>query len=233
MPLLGSAAMLLSFDVAPAAIADHDDWHTHEHVAERLSIPGFLRVTRWIALRGAPRYLVLYEVDGLATLTSAAYLARLNNPSAWTARMMPHYRGMSRGFCAVSGSFGLGIGHLNVLIRFKPEPSSAASLRRWLVQQLLPQLPSKPGVASVHLLEVAVTPQMTNEQRIRGADLGFDWVLLLTGYGEQALVELVRDVVGPADLEQRGATGVGAATYRIDYSLTRGEVDGELRGKRE
>ena len=95
MPLLGSAAMLLSFDVVPEAVSEHDYWHTHEHLPERLSIAGFLRGSRWVATRGQPRYLVLYEVAELATLTSAAYLERLNNPSAWTSKMMPHYRGMA------------------------------------------------------------------------------------------------------------------------------------------
>jgi hypothetical protein len=37
MPLFGTAAMLLSFDVVPHAIPKHDDWHTHEHLPERLS----------------------------------------------------------------------------------------------------------------------------------------------------------------------------------------------------
>ncbi len=138
--------------------------------------------------------------------------------------MMPHYRKMTRGFCSVSGSFGLGVGHIAVLLRFKPESASAASLRRWLLQDALPQLPPLRGVGSVHLLEAALTPQMTNEQRIRGADVGIDWALLLTGYGEQALADMVRDVLGPPHLEQRGATGVLAATYRIDYSLSRVEV---------
>ena len=55
--------MLLNFDIDEAAIAEHDDWHTHEHLPERLSIPGFLRGTRWVAVRGSPRYTVLYEVD--------------------------------------------------------------------------------------------------------------------------------------------------------------------------
>ena len=32
MPLLGSAAMLLSFDVEADAIEEHDRWHTHEHL---------------------------------------------------------------------------------------------------------------------------------------------------------------------------------------------------------
>ncbi|RZT92484.1 hypothetical protein [Rivibacter subsaxonicus] len=225
MPLLGSAAMLLSFDVAPEAIAEHDDWHTHEHLAERLSIPGFLRGTRWVALRDQPRYFVLYEVAELATLTSAAYLERLNSPSAWTSKMMPHYRGMSRGFCSVSGSFGLGMGHVAALLRFGVEPGSAASLRDWLLRDVLPDLPNRPGLGSVHLLEGAVTPSMTAEQSIRGADAGVDWALVLAGYSEEALAGLVREVVGPAHLAQHGATGVVVAMYRIDYSLTRGEVE--------
>ena len=216
--------MLLSFDVAPEAISEHDDWHTHEHLAERLTIPGFLRGTRWVAFRGEPRYLVLYEIDELATLTSVAYLERLNNPSVWTARMMPHYRGMSRGLCAVTGSFGLGTGHVAVLLRFKPKSDSAAPLRRWLLQEVLPQLPAKPGVGSVHLMEGAVTAQMTNEQRIRGADAGVDWAILFTGYSEDALAELVRNVLGPQHLEQHSTSGVLDAMYRIDYSLIRAEV---------
>ena len=32
MPVLGSAAMLLSFDIEADAIAEHDRWHTHEHL---------------------------------------------------------------------------------------------------------------------------------------------------------------------------------------------------------
>ena len=35
------AAMLLSFDIAAEAQLEHDDWHSHEHLPERLAIPGF------------------------------------------------------------------------------------------------------------------------------------------------------------------------------------------------
>ena len=85
-------ARCLARTLTPDAVAEHDDWHTHEHLPERLSIPGFLRGTRWVAAPGHPRYLVIYEVDQLATLSSDAYLQRLNNPSAWTTKMMSHYR---------------------------------------------------------------------------------------------------------------------------------------------
>lgn len=226
MPLLGQAAMLLSFDIAEDAMSEHDDWHTHEHLPERLSIPGFVRGSRWIALRGQPRYFVMYEVQQLATLTSAAYLERLNNPSPWTSKMMPHYRGMSRGFCRVTGSFGLGVGHVGLLIRFKPGDGADASLRKGLLQDTLPRLPSKAGIGGVHLLEGALTPAMTNEQRIRGADAGIDWALFLSGYSEDALAKLSQGDLGSARLERHGATGILYATYRIDYSLTSGETSG-------
>jgi hypothetical protein len=224
MPLLGRSAMLLSFDVVAEFIAEHDDWHTHEHLAERLSIPGFIRGTRWVALQGRPRYFVLYEVDQLATLASAEYLERLNNPSPWTSKMMTNYRGMSRGFCSVAGSFGAGIGCASLLIRFKPRPGTEQPLRQWLLKDVLPQFPSRPGIGSAHLLEGALTPGMTKEQSIRGADATVDWAVLVVGYSHEALAGLVNEGLGNAQLAERGATGVAAAIYRMDYSLTEREV---------
>lgn len=226
MPLLGTAAMLLAFDVAGEAVAEHDDWHTHEHLPERLSIPGFLRGTRWIARGEGPRYFVLYEVDSLDVLSSAPYLERLNAPSAWTSRTMPHYRGMRRGFCSVSASFGLGTGHAGMLLRLKPQAGAEASLRRWLKDEALPGLPAVPGIGGAHLLEGAATPAMTNEQRIRGADAGVDWAIVLTGYREDALAQAVQGELG-RDLERHAARDVVAAAYRLDYVLTQGEVDAQ------
>jgi len=219
MPLLGPAAMLLTFDIAPEAIAEHDDWHTHEHLPERLSIPGFLRGTRWIS-RGSPRYMVLYEVAALATLNSPAYLERLNNPTPWTRKMMPHYRGMSRGLCSVGASFGLGVGHVARLVRFKPGGGRAGAIRAWLVTQALPALPSLPGVGAAHLVEGAATAEMTNEQRIRGSDAGVDSALIVTGYREDVLAGLA---VGAPNLGPQGAAGIFDAMYAMDYSLVSAE----------
>ena len=216
--------MLLSFDVAQEALPEHDDWHTHEHFPERLSIPGFLRGTRWVALRGQPRYFVMYEVKELSTLTSDAYLERLNHPTPWTSKMMPHYRGMTRGFCSVTGSFGAGIGHVGLLVRFKAATGAESSLRKRLLEDILPPLPSLPGIGSVHLFEGAVTPAVTNEQRIRGVDAGLDWALLLTGYSEDAVTPLLHADLGNGQLAQHGAQGVLDAMYRMEYLVTHREV---------
>jgi hypothetical protein len=222
VPLQGQAAMLLLFDIATEAIAEHDDWHTHEHLPERLALPGFRRGTRWVAVDGQPRYFVMYEVDELATLTSDAYLDRLNHPSPWTARMMVHYRGMIRGLCSVAGSFGFGGGGACLLIRFNSADDDA--LRDWLLRDTLRQLPARPGIGSAHLLVGAETPPMTTEQRIRGADAGMRWAILVTGYDEDVLASLGRGELGTGALEAHGATAVRAALYRMAYSVTERDV---------
>ena len=139
------------------------------------------------------------------------------------AKIMPHYRGMARGFCSVTRSFGLGLGHAGPLVRFKPAAGNESSLRDWLLQDLA-RLPSTSGIGSAHLFEAALTPQMTNEQRIRGADAGFDWALLVTGYSQDALAQLMQAGLRSAKLERHGATGVLAALYRMDYALTEREA---------
>lgn len=220
MSLLGKAVMLLSFDVAEDAVPEHDDWHTHEHLPERLSIPGFVRGTRWVSPGGKPRYFVMYEVDQLATLQSDAYLERLNNPSPWTSKMMPNYRGMTRGLCSVSSSVGLGMGRIGLLLRFKPRTGMESSLRGWLIKDTLPPFSSKRGLGSAHLFEGALTPQMTKEQQIRGADAGVDWTVLVTGYAEDAVAGLMHGELSRSQIEEHGGTAVSDAMCRMEYMLT-------------
>ena len=225
MPLLGHAAILLSFDIAPDAIPEHDHWHTHEHLPERLSIPGFVRGSRWVARRGSPRYLVFYELEQLAALTSEAYLRRLNNPTPWTSKMMPHYQGMTRGLCAVTGSFGSGIGGACLLMRFKPAPGSESPLRSWLCDDALPGLSARPGLGGAHLFEGTSTPAMTNEQRIPGADAHVDWALIVTGYSREALVQLEDAGSIKEQLIVLGAREITAAQYQLAYCLGAHEID--------
>lgn len=224
MPLLGSAAMLLSFDIAHDAIEEHDRWHTHEHLPERLSIPGFRRGTRWIAIEGGSRYMVIYEVESLDTLASDAYLARLNSPTPWTTKMMPHYRGMSRGLCTVLGSFGFGQGGAAALIRFTPEAARSDALNRWLLEEALPAIPHMPGLGSAHLLQGAQAAAMTNEQRIRGADRGVDSALIMTGYDSKAVAAYAKALCSEGGLPSQGAVELSHSIYQSSYSLVSTEI---------
>jgi hypothetical protein len=218
------AAMLLMFDVVADVIPEHDDWHTHEHLPERLSIPGFLRGTRWVSPHAKPRYFVMYEVETLATLQSQAYLDRLDHPSPWTSRMMPSYRGMTRGLCAMTGRSGAGLGPVGLLIRFEPRPGYESALRAWLVDQTLPGLASRRGIGSAHLLERALKAPMTTEQSMRGADAGVAWALFITGYCQESLAPLAQADLGQDQFAAQGGTGVSDALYRMHYTLTAQDV---------
>ena len=124
----------------------------------------------------------------------------------------------------MTGSFGFGIGHVGLLVRFKPAAGAESSLRKRLLEDILPPLPSLPGIGSVHLFEGAVTPAVTNEQRIRGVDAVLDWALLLTGYSEDALTRLMHADLGNRQLAQNSAQGVLDAMYRMEYLVTHREV---------
>ncbi len=195
--------MLLFYDIVPEAVADHDDWHTHEHFPERVGIPRFLRASRWVAKTG-PRYFVVYEVEEVGVLSDAPYLERLNNPTPWTSRMMPNFRGMVRGFCRVTAGGGMGLGGAMHTLRLSPLPGRENELREWLSAQF-PAIASRKGLSSAHLLEPAAQPPMTKEQSIRGKDSELPWVVMVSGYEAEAVTQAVGEALPEAMLAANGS----------------------------
>jgi hypothetical protein len=196
--MLGKAAVAMWWDIAPEVRSEWEDWHTREHMPERLGIPGFVRGTRWIAESGQPSYFVLYEAERLETLTAGTYLERLNHPTPWSLKMMPHHRNMVRSLCEVRATWGGGV------------PQTLATIRFSLASNL-PRLPQGQGLTSAHLLQsvpMAATPQ-TTEQKIRGGDASADWVLLIGGYDTEAVKAAVAAL----------PSGMTALFYRPAFSL--------------
>jgi hypothetical protein len=180
----GKAAVAIWCDVAPQARVEFDDWHAHEHMPERLSIPGFLRGSRWVSADGGS-YFMLYEAKDEATITSGPYLERLNDPSAWSRKMMPQHRNMVRSLCRVVASEGAGLGGAMLTLRFPARPRFDIA-----------GLGSRKGLVAARLLENIARPDapQTTEQRIRGGDAAADWILLVTGYDAAGLAGLARDL---------------------------------------
>ena len=121
MALLGHAAVAMWWDVSPGQLSEFEDWHSHEHFPERLSIPGFLRGSRWASSEETQAFFVMYELAAYETLTSSHYLARLNNPTPWSTKMMPHHRNMVRSQCEIVESHGGGIARSMMTVAFLPE----------------------------------------------------------------------------------------------------------------
>lgn len=220
MALCSDAAMVLYYDIA-GDTADHDDWHTYEHMHERLSVPGFVRATRWVATDATPRYMVIYEVAGTDMATAPEYLARLNNPTPWTSAMMPRFRGMVRGFCSVTAGAGFGLGHAALSLRFTPAAGREADLAASLARDILPAMAARRGMAGIHLLRPAPPPPMTKEQALRGADAPMSWLLLATAYDPAALQMAVTEHLDTAALERMGAApGITHGHYDLHFTAT-------------
>ena len=126
--------------------------------------------------------MVLYELETYDTLTSPYYLERLNNPTPWSMKMMPHHRNMVRSRCRVIESYGGGIAGSLLTVRMSPEAGKADTTHRALVE-VLREVPHAIGLTSGHLL-LTESPQLaqTKEQAIRGGkDAVADWIVIVYG----------------------------------------------------
>ncbi|MCC7113822.1 MAG: hypothetical protein IT520_05495 [Burkholderiales bacterium] len=215
----GHGALLLLFDVVAGAVGEHDDWHTREHLPERLSIPGFIRGTRWTRDTGSPRYCVIYDVADPGVLESPAYRERLDHPTPWTARMMTSYVGMRRTLCEVVAAAGEGIGAASLVVPHAAAAGRMDDLRRWLVHDALPAVAACRGVASWRLYANAREAAMTREQAIRGRDGSVAAALVVTGYDDAAISALASGALAPERWAAHGAAGVEPAVYRLACTI--------------
>ena len=170
------------WDMDPAMKAEFEDWHSHEHFPERLGIPGFRRGTRWTSASGGEGIFVMYELEAHGTLSSPAYLERLNTPSPWSTKMMPHHRNMVRCQSHVLETRGGGVAGQALTVRLSPATGRDDELRSALAS-LITTLGTRPGLTGSHLLRHEAPPiAQTTEQKIRGSsDRVADWVLASTG----------------------------------------------------
>ena len=171
-------------DLVPEAKQEYREWHNRQHVPERLSIPGFRRARRFVAVNGGPEFYTLYEADSPETVSGKAYLDRLNAPTEWTQRIMPAFRNMARSVCRVAYSEGVGEGGFMVTCRFAVLPAQKSEAISEVREQLLPPICDFPGVAGVHLClaDELASSIATFEKTFRTAsDLVSPCVLMIEG----------------------------------------------------
>jgi hypothetical protein len=210
-----SGALIAWHDVEAGREAEYLDWHSHEHMKERLAIPGFLQGRRYSVVGSGPQFLILYTVTNPDVFTSQIYLEHLNHPSDWTQQVMPALRNMNRSLCRVAASSGVGAGRCLQTIRFSPELGREAHLRGALTSEAQ-LLAHQKGLCAAHLLiadrDRSRVP--TRETALRtDQDAVADWVLLVEGYDETAVAQ---DRSGL--LRQYGASPeITGDLYRMDH----------------
>lgn len=148
--LAGKAVMVNWSDVAPEHRHAYYEWHCREHMVGRVAIPGFVRGRRYIAAKASRDFLVCYEVEEIAVLTSKAYLDKANAPSELTRRTTPFVKNSSRALARVKHTLGVGTGGCALTLRFDAAPGEEARLERHLVNEALPPLAAIPEITGAH-----------------------------------------------------------------------------------
>ena len=85
----GTGLLMVYCDVPADKEPDFNRWYNEEHLAERLSVPGFLSAARYEAVKGGPKHLAVYELESADVMKSDAYKKVSGNPTPWTKKTGP------------------------------------------------------------------------------------------------------------------------------------------------
>ncbi|MQA09714.1 MAG: hypothetical protein GEU98_14410 [Pseudonocardiaceae bacterium] len=211
--LLGAGALTLWGETDPGAEDEFNDWYTHEHIPERMAVPGFLRARRYVEAvrdsRMAPwKYFTLYETEALATLRSEGYLRMLENPTQRTRKYLPHFAAMSRTACRVTASLGIGIGGNAAVLELAPEGDRGTELRSWITGSFVPDLLSRSGYLGVHLLESDedATEAGSGTAAYQGMTMtGGRWIVIIEGAWTRPAGVITEHLADIERLRQHGA----------------------------
>jgi len=183
MSLAGEGIVAIWNGIRPEGRAEFFEWHSREHMPERVGIPGFLRGRRYIALQAHPEFFTLYETQTTAVLTGADYFTRLNSPTPWTRRATAAFTDTSRSLCRVALSLGPGEGGLMMTFRFEDEKAG--------LQTTLSKLEEKPGICGVHycIADREGSDIQTEEKKGRPTVGVPAFVVMVEGGGDRAQLE--------------------------------------------
>jgi hypothetical protein len=91
----GAGLFLVYTDLMdPKCEDEFNAWYNTEHLPELLTLPGFLDAARYVATRGGPKYLAVYELTSVEAVQSPEFSGRKR--TAWENRMPPRVTGKNR-----------------------------------------------------------------------------------------------------------------------------------------
>ena len=228
MPLRGPAFLAIWHDIEEQGELEYNDWHTREHMPERVGVPGFEAGRRFVDRSlDHHRYFTLYETATLDVLGSPAYRARLDAPTPWTHKVQPTFTNFVRSACRAAASEGRGTGGALATIRIDFDDSARRQPFARASSALATEALDHHGITSVHvgIAEPSVTRTPTAESALREltGEGVFDAVVLVDGIGRAEVTRAlpsIEAVFTPA----LGDASTTSAVYDLAYALASEEV---------
>lgn len=225
MALHGKGMLAVYTDVKPRHERDFNEWYNREHIDERINLPGFHRARRYIAEKGAPRYLATYECDAVGDLATPGYLHLLANQTPWTQATMARFTTFHRMTLRVQVDQTHGVGGALTTVRFVPDPRRRKALGEWLSTTVFPRLVAQPGLVGAAALEndleaanAPVQEQSMDHPRAEDAE----WLIMLEGSDPKATATMASRTFKLAALGKYGVTKAPTiATYRLLFGNQR------------
>ena len=177
--------------IDPDYVMRFQQWHNCEHMLERTGIPGFQAGHRYRAADCTPRFVILYDTDDAAVLTSEAYLAALNAPTPWTRESLTHFRDAVRNVyrpLVECGTFPVGPAPFLFAARFDLAGATPIAAREAAFARRLEDVfaPAAGGRTRFLVFDEAGSSVDTSERRIYGGGLGKQSHLLLVACATEA-----------------------------------------------
>jgi len=204
-------------DCRPGTQREYEAWYRGEHLPERLSVPGFRAAWRFRAIEGQPEYFTFYETVDPEVLFSAAYEARVNDPSALTQRIMSGvFTNATRALLTSTASWGMLRGAFAVSLRFDAAPGRA-------LDDCLEMVAAREDVLRTEVwrpTRPAAPAALSAEQQLRGPDKSVAAAGVIETLSEpeaRAVAAAVRETLG---------SGAQVGIYRLFCSLNREDLRG-------
>src|SRR5262245_356226 len=170
------AVLAVCHNILAGREAEFEEWFQHEHLPERIAIPGFVMGRRYEAVSADRSYFYFYAIRSVEDLKSDAYIARVNKPTSLTRMVMSeitknvfrtvcrriYQRGVMRGAAAVTAQLAHG--------------ATEAEFER-----TIEELVRHRAVACGEIWQCVdpVEFSVSAEERLRGGDRKFDTCLLV------------------------------------------------------
>jgi hypothetical protein len=222
MPLAGTGAIAIWNDILPESRDAFFEWHSREHMPERLSIPGFLRGRRFAAINADIEFVTLYESPDVGIYSSDAYKARLGQPTPWSREVLPGFRNNLRGVCRVGYTAAHADGGFLWTLRLDESEGRRDELIRALSERLLPPLIERPKVTGVHLLVCDQSLSGTNTALQRGRTITApNIIVMIEGSAAEGPRKAGEDLTDEVLSENGAAQGGKRGLYNLEYSLAK------------